>query len=127
SVAGGEPRDVAAAIGLLAVVLGLGRRSRRTAERVPGSRRGPDASRGRRISHRYPGRTFYSCRSGYLASCAAASVLRPTGGRTMSMLSADYAKVVENSERVSWKLGDVFPKDAKLDFGKNFMPAAMFP
>src|SRR5262245_7995834 len=44
----------------------------------------------------------------------------------MSLLSGDYAKVVENSERVSWKLADVFPKDAKLDFGKNFMPAAMF-
>jgi hypothetical protein len=44
----------------------------------------------------------------------------------MSILSGEYSKVVENSERVSWKLTDVFPKDAKLDFKKNFMPSAMF-
>jgi len=44
----------------------------------------------------------------------------------MGMLTADYAKVLENSERVAWKLNDVVPKDAVLDFKKPFMPSAMF-
>ena len=44
----------------------------------------------------------------------------------MSILSSDYSKVVETSERVDWRLSEVFPAEAKLDFSKRFMPSAMF-
>src|SRR5688572_6639295 len=44
----------------------------------------------------------------------------------MSILSADYGKVVELSERVAWRLNDVFPEGISLDFSKAFMPNAMF-
>jgi hypothetical protein len=44
----------------------------------------------------------------------------------MSILNADYAKCVELSQRVAWKLDDVFPPEQALDFGKPFMPRAMF-
>jgi hypothetical protein len=44
----------------------------------------------------------------------------------MSILNTDYAKVIELSERVAWRLDDVFPQRAELDFKRPFMPAAMF-
>jgi hypothetical protein len=44
----------------------------------------------------------------------------------MSILNADYGKVVEYSERVAWRLNEVFPPGASLDFGKPFMPESMF-
>lgn len=44
----------------------------------------------------------------------------------MSILSTDYVKVVEISERVAWKLNDVIKVDASLDFSKPFMPKVMF-
>jgi hypothetical protein len=44
----------------------------------------------------------------------------------MSILSTDYVKVIENSERVAWRLNDVFPAGVSLDFSKPFMPTAMF-
>ena len=43
----------------------------------------------------------------------------------MSILSSDYARVVDNSEKVAWRLNEVFPEGVGLDFGKPFMPAAM--
>jgi hypothetical protein len=44
----------------------------------------------------------------------------------MSIASTEYEKVVERSERLAWKLNDVVPAGASLDFTKPFMPAAMF-
>ena len=44
----------------------------------------------------------------------------------MSILNADYGKVVEYSERVAWRLNDVFPSGVSLDFSKPFMPSSMF-
>jgi hypothetical protein len=44
----------------------------------------------------------------------------------MSILSTDYGRVVENSERVAWRLNEVFPAGVALDFSKSFMPTAMF-
>lgn len=44
----------------------------------------------------------------------------------MSILNADYGKVVEYSERVAWRLNDVFPEGVSLDFSKPFMPNSMF-
>ena len=44
----------------------------------------------------------------------------------MSILSTDYGRVVENSERVAWRLNEVFPPGVALDFSKPFMPTAMF-
>lgn len=43
----------------------------------------------------------------------------------MSMLSTDYGRVVDNSEKAAWRLADVFPEGKGLDFHKPFMPAAM--
>jgi P-aminobenzoate N-oxygenase AurF len=43
----------------------------------------------------------------------------------MSILSADYNKVIDASERVAWRLDDVFPPSTALDFSKPFMPRAM--
>jgi hypothetical protein len=40
-------------------------------------------------------------------------------------LSYDYASCVKGSEKVSWKLDDVLPPDAKLDFSRPFLPAAL--
>ncbi len=37
----------------------------------------------------------------------------------------DYESCVRASERVSWKLDDVFPADMKLDFGLRFLPDAI--
>jgi hypothetical protein len=44
----------------------------------------------------------------------------------MSILNTDYRKVLEASERVAWKVDEVFPKGIKLDFSRPFMPKAMF-
>jgi hypothetical protein len=44
----------------------------------------------------------------------------------MSILYADYNKVVDVSERVAWRVDDVFPPGTSLDFSKPFMPRAMF-
>src|SRR4051812_16767030 len=44
----------------------------------------------------------------------------------MSILGTDYGRVVELSERVAWKLDDVFPPGTSLDFGRPFMPGPMF-
>lgn len=44
----------------------------------------------------------------------------------MSILSTDYGKIVDNSERVAWRLNEVFPPGISLDFKKPFMPSAMF-
>jgi len=44
----------------------------------------------------------------------------------MSILNTDYGKVIELSERVAWRVHDVVPKEAALDFTRPFMPAAMF-
>ena len=37
----------------------------------------------------------------------------------------DYASCVRTSEKVSWKLDDVFPADRKLDFTRRFLPDAI--
>ncbi len=37
----------------------------------------------------------------------------------------DYESCVRASERVSWRLDDVFPADMKLDFGLRFLPDAI--
>jgi len=44
----------------------------------------------------------------------------------MSILSTDYGKVVDLSERVAWRISDVVPPGASLDFNRSFMPSAMF-
>lgn len=44
----------------------------------------------------------------------------------MSILSTNYAKIVDSSHRVAWRLDDIFPADTSLDFGKPFMPDSMF-
>lgn len=44
----------------------------------------------------------------------------------MSILSSDYRKCIELSERVSWRLNEVVPSGSLLDFGKPFMPKGMF-
>lgn len=44
----------------------------------------------------------------------------------MSILSSDYGKVIELSERVAWKVTDVVPAHASLNFRQPFMPSAMF-
>lgn len=44
----------------------------------------------------------------------------------MSILSTDFRKCVEISERVSWKLDEVVPPGSVLDLQKSFMPAGMF-
>src|SRR5688572_24187893 len=44
----------------------------------------------------------------------------------MSMLIADYGKVVDTSERVAWRVNDVFPPNSTLDCTRYFMPKAMF-
>lgn len=43
----------------------------------------------------------------------------------MSILNSDYSKCIELSERVAWRLDEVFPATAALDFNKAFMPSAM--
>lgn len=44
----------------------------------------------------------------------------------MSILTSDYAKCIELSERVAWKINDVFPREASLNFRQPFMPSSMF-
>src|SRR4051794_24030719 len=43
----------------------------------------------------------------------------------MMSMNFDYGSCVRASEKVSWKLDDVFPPDLKLDFGKRFLPDAI--
>jgi hypothetical protein len=40
-------------------------------------------------------------------------------------LTYDYASCVKSSEKVSWKLDDVMPVDARLDFAHPFLPQAL--
>ena len=44
----------------------------------------------------------------------------------MSILTSDYRKCIELSERVTWKLNEVVPSGSLLDFDKPFMPKGMF-
>jgi hypothetical protein len=44
----------------------------------------------------------------------------------MSILSSDYAKIIDISERVAWRVSEVVPEGSALDFTKPFMPKAMF-
>src|SRR5262245_53788938 len=37
----------------------------------------------------------------------------------------DYGSCVRASEKVSWKVDEVFPQAAKLDFARRFLPEAM--
>jgi len=43
----------------------------------------------------------------------------------MLELDYDYASCVKGSEKVAWKLDDVMPEGARLDFGRPFLPAAL--
>jgi len=43
----------------------------------------------------------------------------------MLELNYDYASCVTSSEKISWKLDDVMPPDARLDFGQPFLPSAL--
>lgn len=45
----------------------------------------------------------------------------------MIQTNFDYESCVRASERISWKLDEVFPPDMKLDFGRRFLPATMVP
>ena len=40
-------------------------------------------------------------------------------------LTYDYATCVRNSEKVAWRVDDVMPKAAKLDFTRPFLPSAL--
>ncbi|MDF1663963.1 MAG: hypothetical protein P1V97_19495, partial [Planctomycetota bacterium] len=40
-------------------------------------------------------------------------------------LSFDYESCVKNSEKVAWKLDEVFPTDSTLDFSRNFLPDSL--
>ncbi len=40
-------------------------------------------------------------------------------------LGYDYATCIRNSEKVSWRLDDVFPPSTKLDFSRPFLPPAL--
>lgn len=40
-------------------------------------------------------------------------------------LSYDYQSCVRNSEQVAWRVDEVMPADARLDFGRPFLPAAL--
>jgi hypothetical protein len=40
-------------------------------------------------------------------------------------LNFDYASCIKNSEKVAWRLEDVLPDDARLDYGRPFLPAAL--
>lgn len=39
----------------------------------------------------------------------------------------DYESCVRASEKIAWKLDDVFPPDLKLDFSRRFLPDSMSP
>ena len=40
-------------------------------------------------------------------------------------LTYDYASCIRNSEKVAWKVDDVMPPDARLDFSRPFLPGAL--
>jgi hypothetical protein len=44
----------------------------------------------------------------------------------MSILNSDYSKIIDASERIAWRVSEVVPDGASLDFTKPFMPKAMF-
>jgi hypothetical protein len=44
----------------------------------------------------------------------------------MSILNSDYRRCIELSERVAWKISEIFPHDTSLNFKLPFMPSAMF-
>lgn len=44
----------------------------------------------------------------------------------MSILHSSYSHCIEASERVAWKLDEIFPRDARIDFEKSFLPNTMF-
>jgi hypothetical protein len=44
----------------------------------------------------------------------------------MSISASGYENCVDVSERVAWKVNDVFPIGANLNFGKTFMPSGMW-
>lgn len=44
----------------------------------------------------------------------------------MSISASGYEQCVDVSERVAWKVNDVFPIGASLNFGKSFMPGGMW-
>lgn len=44
----------------------------------------------------------------------------------MSISASGYEHCVDVSERVAWKVNDVFPIGASLNFGKSFMPGGMW-
>lgn len=48
------------------------------------------------------------------------------GGFNMLDFNYDYQQCVANSEKISWKLDEVIPKDTKLDFTKTFLPSGLF-
>ncbi len=45
----------------------------------------------------------------------------------MLHIDDDYRSCVAASERVSWRLDDVFPPNARLDFARRFLPEALAP
>lgn len=49
--------------------------------------------------------------------------MHTAGGEIRSMQTQySYSKVLEVAERVAWRLDDVLPPDAKLDFSRSFLP-----
>lgn len=44
----------------------------------------------------------------------------------MSMLQSSYSQCIEASERVTWKLDEVFPRSTHLDLQRAFLPNTMF-
>src|SRR5262245_50961928 len=43
----------------------------------------------------------------------------------MLELGFDYSSCVKNSEKVSWKVNDVFPAGTQLNFQKRFLPSRL--
>jgi hypothetical protein len=43
----------------------------------------------------------------------------------MISMNFDYDSCIRASEKVAWKLDDVFPPDMKLDYGRRFLPDAI--
>jgi hypothetical protein len=42
-------------------------------------------------------------------------------------LAYDYKSCIESSEKISWKLDEVFPEGTRLDFARPFLPEALAP
>lgn len=45
----------------------------------------------------------------------------------MIQTNFDYQSCVKASEKIAWKLDEVFPPDLKLDFNRRFLPEALSP